>query len=378
MIGLLTPFHVANYGTKLQAYAVQECIRSLGYDAQIIDFEYAHIKNTPVGIFRKLIYRSISAKYRDSKRYTSTPTAISHLRKQRIDYINDFDSHYHVTKKVCGHENMRELGRTYSAVLCGSDQIWNPVNIGSEIFLLEWVPAGTKKISLAASFGISKIPALLKSKYRRELRKFDAISVREDSAQQIISSLGLTSEWILDPTLIVDKSTWETLASESDYSMPSKYIFCYFLGDGAASRETVKNMKAKNSNLIIVSLSHFKGYNESDVEFADVDLYDVSVQDFIKLIKNANYICTDSFHATVFSVIFEKEFVVCNRHGNGIKSTNSRLHSFLVSLGIENRICTSPSLVGKILEKKINYMKINPKLYDRREQSIKFLKNALQ
>ena len=377
MIGLLTPFRVANYGTKLQAYAVQECIRSLGKNTQIIDFEYSPVKKTPINIPERIIFKVVSEKYRDSKRYTTAPEKIESLRKKRIACINNFDSHYDVSKKVIGQQNMRELGTSYSAVLCGSDQIWNPVNVGSEIFLLEWVPTGTKKISFAASFGISKLPTLLKPKYKRELEKFDAISVREDSAQKIIADLGLNAEWILDPTLIVDKKVWENLATESNYPILDDYIFCYFLGDGADSRETVKKMKKQNPNLRIVSLSHFKGYNESDCHFADLDLYDVGVTDFIRLIKNAKYICTDSFHATAFSVIFEKEFVVCNRHGNEVASTNSRIHSFLHSIGAEKRICLSPDEAEDILKEKVEFEGINQKLQKMREKSIEFLKKSL-
>ena len=230
MIGFLTPFRVANYGTKLQAYAVQECIRSLGQDTQIIDFGYASVKKTPFNILERVIFKAVSGKYMDSKRYAAAPMDIENLRKKRIDCINSFDSHYDISKKVMGQQNMRELGTSYSAVLCGSDQIWNPVNVGSEIFLLEWVPAGTKKISFAASFGISELPMLLKPKYKRELEKFDAISVREDSAQKMIADLGLNAEWILDPTLIVDKEVWENLAAESSYPILSAFTNLAFNG----------------------------------------------------------------------------------------------------------------------------------------------------
>lgn len=377
MIGLLTPFRVANYGTKLQAYAVQECIRSLGHDTQIIDFGYAPVKKNPFNILERVIFKVVSRKYMDSKRYAAAPKDIENLRKKRIDCINSFDSHYDISKKVMGQQNMRELGTSYSAVLCGSDQIWNPINVGSEIFLLEWVPAGTKKISFAASFGISELPMLLKPKYKRELEKFHAISVREDSAKKMIADLGLNAEWILDPTLIVDKEVWENLAAESSYSILDDYIFCYFLGDGAGSRETVKEMKEQNPNLKIISLSHFKGYNECDNHFADLDLYDVRVTDFVRLIKNAKYVCTDSFHATAFSVIFEKEFVVCNRHGNGVASTNSRIHSFLHSIGAEKRICSSPDEVETILKEKVEYEGVNRRLNEKRKESIIFIKKSL-
>lgn len=377
MIGLLTPFRIANYGTKLQAYAVQKCICNLGYDAQIIDFEYAHIKNTPTNILKKLFYKTIAAKYRDSKQYKIAPQEIARLREHRINCINRFDSHYHLSDKVSGIDRMRKLGSSYSAVLCGSDQIWNPVNVGSGIFLLEWVPNGTKKIAFAASFGVNKIPALLKRKYRRELCKFSAISVREDSAQRMVSDLGLNAEWILDPTLIVDKSIWDNLIDESNYSVPRNYIFCYFLGDAPASREIAKKIKLKHPDLIIVSLSHFKGYNECDSNFADIDLYDVGVADFVKLIREASYICTDSFHATAFSVIYKKEFIVCNRHTQQAASTNSRLHSFLGSIGAENRICCSLDKVEDILNEQTDYDKLELKLREKQKKSIEFLSKTI-
>lgn len=374
MIGLLSPFRVANYGTKLQAYAVQECIRGLGYDVQIIDFEYAHINTTPFNVFHKIIYKIATRNYADSKNNNNCPKSIEDLRKQRIECINHFDSHYILSPKVVGQEAMEELGKQYSTVLCGSDQIWNPVNAGSNIFLLEWVPKGTRKVSFAASFGINKIPALLKPKYKRELVKFNAISVREDSAQKMVNDLGLKAEWILDPTLIVDKTIWEKLANESKYRVPENYVFCYFLGDGLLSRDVVREIKKNDSEVKIVALSHFKGYNHTDDDFADLDLYDVGVEDFVKLIKHAKYVCTDSFHATAFSIIFEKQFFVCNRHGEGRESTNSRLHSFLNSIGANNRICSSVNNVSNVFSKSIDYGLLNHSISIRKKKSLSFLR----
>lgn len=378
MIGLLTPFRVSNYGTKLQAYAVQECIRSLANDVEIIDFRFSRIRRTPINIIKKAFYNTIAQKYRDVKNAKVYPDYIKEKVLDRKNAIDDFDSHYVLSNAILGLEGIAAIKDKYEIVFCGSDQIWNPVNIGGEIYLLEWVGKSTKKASFAASFGIETLPRILKVKYKKELKKFDHISVREDSGLSILQSLGITDgKLILDPTLIVDSKRWYCLSEESDIHISEKYIFCYFLGDKQCSRDVAERIQ-KLTGYTIVNLPHFKGFVSSDENFGNKDLYEVTVQDFLKLIRGAEIICTDSFHATAFSVIFNKMFVVCERHGSNTNgSTNGRLKSFLNMISCNDRLCENVEEVETVISSPPQYEFINEILDDKRKESIEFLKETL-
>ena len=151
------------------------------------------------------------------------------------------------------------------------------------------------------------------------------MSVREISGQKIIKKiLEKDVPVVLDPTLLLERNYWDRLLKEATVCIPKQpYCFCYFLGNNKKHRESVKHL-SQHKDYKIVNLQHFSGFCEADVDFADENLYAVSPQDFIALIANADYVCTDSFHCTAFSIQYEKNFTVFHRFEKKIKILPTR------------------------------------------------------
>lgn len=374
MIGLLTPYAVANYGTKLQAYAVQTIIGR--YDqVEIIHFSHSFPERV-IRKFEKVRYK----KYLDVKPDNAfVPEQISKKQQQRIEAINSFDVKYNLTPHLTGMGSLKKYIRKYQSIVCGSDQIWNPINLVEHIYMLEFAPKTIRKVAFSPSFGIGSIPRELESKYRHLLNSMDALSIREKSGYEIIQSLGVDKDcvWTLDPTLILDKEEWNQLSSESSIAVKGDYIFCYFLGEEKIEREILLKIQ-ELTGLRIVGMPHFKKYVPTDEELYDVELYDVSPQDFIKLLSGAKIVCTDSFHGTVFSTIYKKPFVVCQRHSNDdVASTNERLISLLEMLNLEERLIKNPELIYQVLDKKIDFNQVDTILIEEKEKTFKYLKESL-
>lgn len=373
MIGLLTPYAVQNYGTKLQAYAVQELIYDFD-EVEIINFR----PNFWERVRRKIEKKKQGNKYVDTKGISEIGNVPDSYLAQRERAIASFDSKLNITQQINGFKNLKAKSRSYNAVVCGSDQIWNPVNLPEHIFMLEFVPKSIRRVAFAPSFGIPKIPEELQLEYRKRLKSLEFISVREATGCNIIRELGFKDVfWSLDPTLILEQNKWEELAKESKFTIEEPYIFCYFLGSHEIGRKIAK-IVSKETGFKIVNLPHFKGFVKADEDFADYDLFDVTPQDFIGLIRGASYVCTDSFHGTVFSIIFERQFLCCERHQNRDKaSTNDRIYSILNLVGEERRLLKDEAIVKEKIENPIEYSHVKDVLSDNKKRAKSFLVNAL-
>ncbi len=363
---LLTPFNVTNYGTKLQAYAVQEYISQYD-DVEIINYQpdfWGRVK-------RKIEWIKIK-KYSDVKSSKGVKNMPEEWVAKRRASINRFNSRLKVAPVTVGMNNLIEKTAMCKAVVCGSDQIWNPVNLGQHVYMLEFVAKGAKRISFAASFGISKLPKALYNTYKSRLSNIDYISVRESTGCDIVEELGYNAVELLDPTLLLEEEKWNQLAACGADIVPDEpYIICYFLGNHKHGRDVAKELSRKYGGAAIVNLPHFKQYVPYDDGFADIDLNEVSVESFLALIKNAAAVCTDSFHGSAFSVIFEKDLYCVERHSGSDKgNTNDRVYSVLKLLGISERMITQQSDVFSC--KEIDYTIVKAMLNEKREDAARF------
>lgn len=374
MIGLLTPYTVQNYGTKLQAYAVQEVIGQYG-DVEIIRFR----PNFPERVRRKMERKLYTKKYNDTKGIRAQGNITEEQLNKREQAVAAFDKKLKLVPQIYGFRNLKKKVEQYNAIVCGSDQIWNPVNLPEHIFMLEFVPDSVRRVAFAPSFGLPEIPDKLKSDYAKRLKHIEYLSVREETGVRILNDLGFQNVfWCLDPTLVLNEAKWHELANESKIKIKEPYVFCYFLGAHTLGREIARTI-SKAAGCKIVNLPHFKGYVEADQNFADYDLYDVAPQDFISLIRDAAYVCTDSFHGTSFSVIFEKEVICCERHQNSdVGNTNDRIYSILKLIGEEARLAKDVDQVETLIGNRINYKKVKRILNGNREKVNDFLTQALR
>ena len=227
----------------------------------------------------------------------------------------------------------------YDAFITGSDQVWNFTWYNPEFFL-DFVPSDKIKMSYAASIAMDGLTDAQKEIFQNSLKDYKAVSVREKSAIPLLEGLSpVAVESVLDPTLLLDRSDWEKICS--DRIIDEEYLFCYFLGENTKARRLAERF-AKQNHLKLVNIPHASGWVKlEDRKFGDVKLFDATPNDFISLIKHAKYVFTDSFHAAVFSHIYQKQYVIFNRNKSGEMS--SRIQDITELFGSQARFCYDAS-----------------------------------
>lgn len=361
--------------------ATQEKVSQLGYDYEIIRYDK---KLSPAlllqSVPRLLNPYFISGKLRKAKKgkeLRKHPDIQKNVRvrNQRFgDFVNK-----HFDKMSPFYKGWAELKKgtgNYDAFLCGSDQLWLPGNLGSHFYTLEFVPDEKTKIAYATSFGVSRIPWFQKKRTARYLERFQALSTREVRGCEMIRELtGLDSSVVCDPTLLFSAEQWKELIPVRPV-VKEPYIFCYFLGTNPKHRRIARELK-KATGLKIVTVPFLDHFVPEDVKFGDRRLYDVDAEDFVNLIRHAEYVLTDSFHGSVFSILHHKQFVTLNRFDdNSSNSRNSRIDSLCALLGLSERRYHGD--IEKAIQKPIDYEAVEVKLNELRAGSASYLEKALE
>lgn len=274
-----------------------------------------------------------------------------------------------------GYDALHEGSKNYRAVIVGSDQVWTPMGLPTKFYNLLFVDDSVRKIAYASSFGVSSIPAFQRKATGAYLDRYYKISVRELKGKEIVESLSYQkAQVVADPTMLLDSNEWTEEIKDSKVKTDEPYIFCYFLGTNMEARKAANELKAKTGYKII-TLRHMDEYVAEDEQFGDYAPYDVDPNDFLTYIKNAAYVCTDSFHCSAFSIQFHKKFMTFYRFRQGSTgSRNSRIDSLLSLFNLKERLYQGD--ISKI-ENDIDYEYVDCKLKELREESIAFLKEAL-
>lgn len=345
-VALAINYDYHDYGGMLQAYATQRFLEKQGIDSDAINFD-----NVKGDISRRkwkyflsnmMDISIVKEKSRLIEKKIRQKTN-ARLKAQMAERDNAFDkfctSHFKVSRPFVSWEDMAKASQMeYDAVIVGSDQLWLPSNVMADYYTLNWVPEKVKKIAYATSFGIGNIPQKYKEMYRLYLTRIDYLSARETSGQEIISELTDRSVPLVnDPALLLDANGWDEVIKDKPI-INDKYIFCYFMGDNPEQREFVKRL-VKEKGLKIVALLHLDQFIETDEHYADYTPWDISPADFVNLVKYAEYVCTDSFHGTVFSIIYSRNFFTFKRFNKKASlSTNTRITSLLTRVGLMYRL----------------------------------------
>lgn len=314
-IGLAIVAYKKNYGSFLQSYATQKVISNLGFSPEIIRIEGVEkeINRAKFKYFMGRCFKPSEIKYLYSKIFSILKNRLSsdfaQKSKIRNKKYNDFFDSYFKHSKLCkSRSELSSMCKAYSSVVVGSDQLWRPSNIAGDFFTLTFVPIEINKIAYATSFGVSVLPRSQHKKAASFLKRIDHISVREDSGRDLVKELiGREVPVVCDPSMLLDADEWMEIQQESPI-IDDDYILCYFLGDNSTYRKFAHRLK-KVTGFKIIGLLHGATYIPSDDSFPDEALYDVGPSEFINLIRNANYVCTDSFHGSVFSILNKKEFL---------------------------------------------------------------------
>lgn len=320
-IKTITCHDVYNSGASLQAYALMKYIQNLGHDVEIInykpDYLSQHYKlfaiNNPRyenNLVLKIIYLTLKF-----------PERVLNLRiKRKFDKFKN--ENMNITKKI--YRSNDDLIQNYSDAdlfIAGSDQIWNTKfkNGKDPAFYLQFVPENRGRVSYAASFATDKIEEGFEHQVLIWLKTFNKISVREKSGLKILKDIGISDAiQVLDPVFLLNKKEWINLIC--DKKIKEKYILIYDFDSNETIKKIAKRI-AKEKNLKIYSIQNLK--------YADKYLKYTGPKEFLTYIYNAEYVISNSFHATAYSLIFEKQFFVVNRKD----SINTRMRDLLEEIG---------------------------------------------
>ena len=380
-LGLCVRYDCDNYGSMLQIFATQEAIKKMGWSYEIILYDKRtfafYIKNI-TRIFNPY-FISDKAMIIKKKMRISKYKDIEKRNELRREKIKSYREHYigPYSQIYKGYEMLKRGTCKYDAVMVGSDQLWTPAGIRSKFYNLLFVPEQIKKISFSTSFGVDSIPKIQRRLTRKYLERIDFLSVRELSGKKIIKELTKRDAAVtLDPTLLFNKYDWEAFF-QTKKLISEPYIFAYFLGTNPLHRDAVEKL-GREKKIKIVTCPHMDDFVDRDRTFGDIQLFDIDPIDFLNLIRGAEFICTDSFHGTVFSIIHNKKFLTFNRYADGDKnSKNSRIDSLCSLLEIESRRFRNIQNISHDIEQDIDYQTVDSKLGILREQTLSFLMKAL-
>ena len=333
-----------NCGNRLQNWALQEVLTAMGHDVETLRRDAG-------------TNGSLRSKVRTLK---SRVGVIRHLH-DRYGAFRRFDGLVRYSQCVVSKEYISpEIEDSYDAFVVGSDQVWNPdFDFISELEYLPFVPA-TKKLSYAASFGVSEISSN-RGRTAELLRGFNSISVREDAGVVIVRDLaGVPAEIVLDPTMLVGREAWERVARKPGIKgLDSPYLLKYVLGDDAHEGDIVKT--AGELGLSVVDLT-------------DGSL-PVGPAEFVWLIAHAEMVCVDSFHGSVFSLLFHRPFVIFERQ-SADADMSSRFDTLCRAFGMgHHRFCSSDFDYGRCLDE--DWDAFERTLADERSRSLGWLRDAL-
>lgn len=365
-VGIITRHAICNYGSILQSYATEKVINNLGYEATIINYiredeKIENIMDTYVNtniFFSKNIFMRNLYKIMQGKNIRKMEEEFKYFRKK---YLN-------MTEECNNNEELKNKVQDIDIFCTGSDQVWG--KIGNDEFdknyFLEFAPRDKKCITYAASFGKNKISNNLTQNIKNLTDKYKKILVREKSAVEYLRQNGIHNvELVLDPTLLLDKGQWEKFA-EKENKLKKPYILIYQLHHDKKFEKYVKNVE-KKLNIPVYRVNPSIYFALKPGKF----IYLPTPAEFLGLIKEAECILTDSFHGTVFSILFNKKFVDFIPNVTG-----TRITSLLSTLGLEDRIINDENNMD-IIKNEVDYFKVNNILEKERLKSQGLLREVL-
>ena len=357
-IGILTFHRALSYGAMLQAYALQNFMYDLGIENEIVDYNCNYMVDHYQKNFRKTYGNPIKGLGWN----LLTLKGIKKERKTRDEFVN---SHLKLSKSY-NAETINSANENYSAFICGSDQVWSPTCVGFDPVYFLTFAKPWQKYSYSASIATKNIPENLNDEYKNRLSDFQMYSVREESGAEIVKDLTGKDAFVnIDPTLLLSKNQWDKLATDV---LNEPYIFLFTVHKPKNLINYALNLSQK-TGLKVIYLNKLKSVKHKNLQYLDP----VTANKFVGLIKNAKYVCTNSFHGTAFSVIYHKNFVV---ETDTCKGKNIRSEELLKSLGLESQILNSQSFLS--IDHKANWNYVEEKLKEERKKSEKYLLSIQQ
>lgn len=371
-IGLITFHGSINYGVYLQAYALQSVIESFNNHAEIIDYNVfvENKKRISLKVWTsRFLHLGQSWTVIKKKCFNASKKS-----KERILKFDRFKERYmHLTLPCSSFSDLKkDYSNRYSAIVCGSDQIWNPnYTEANPVYFLDFTGDGVKRVAYAPSFGVATIDdgfSRFYQDYKYYLERFDALSVREESGRTIVKYLiGIEPIVVCDPTMLITKNKWLSIADQN-VGEGAKYCLLYLLGENPEYIEMAKSLSQSIRVINIPMTNLLLNLNGVEQNYAAPD-------EFLALISKAEFIVTDSFHGTAFSIIMQKRFVTLKRTDTKY-SLNSRIENLLNKCGLSgnNRNARDVSLVSI---NDVDYESVSRRLLPWINQSKSYLREAI-
>lgn len=334
-----------NYGGILQGYALKRQLEIMGIDVIQVNYQLIDKNRDMKKIIKNFVYYGRNKKFKKFK-----------------------EKYFKLTPQINNIDDLKKQNIRVNAFVAGSDQIWNqqiPMK-DRKVFFLDFA-SKEKRIAYAASVGRETVEEEEKEQISKWLNNLDFISIREKTGVDLYSKLtNKKIENVLDPTLLLSDEEWRKITNNKRITN-EKYIFSYTLGAEQKVLDNIEEISEK-LNMGIVEISYKKNFKN---EIKNVN--DAGPSEFVGLIKNSNYVLTNSFHGMVFSILNKKQFFVFTRG-----KMNSRIYDLLDILDLKSRIIDGENINTIDLNEKINYNKVFKILEIERRKSIKFLKEALK
>lgn len=365
-VGIITKHGIFNYGSFMQAYATQRAIEKLGYDVEIIDYQYPNVYHRTKPSLKGRLLHEIN--------YFSKNLLPGELGKSwNESYKRCFDKYYNLSKHFNTHEEIMTNPPIYDIYVAGSDQLWRPeFTNGDPVFFADFAPKGKRRISYASSFGCLDIPELYKNDYERMLSALDNISVRERSGCDIVEALtGRKAELVADPSLLLTAEEWGQIMEKPRINRP--YAICY--GNMAIDyiNDVARKLVGNNGIEIVRTNGKFVDYFNTKIHY----LLDVGPLEWLGLIANAEFVLAGSFHGTAFSIQFHRPFMSVL---TGNKDHDSRQINLLEELDLmKNALYIGDKNIEAVKYNmlNVNWHETDSKLESFRNHSISFLENSL-
>lgn len=326
-IGIVTMYYKnMNYGGNLQAFALLQICKALGYDAELISFDsrskirfyVSTAKRKILMAKNKLLNNNIKEYYR-----------CINMREKAVSAFNIALPH----SKLYFPKTIWKANSEYDCFIVGSDQVWNPYWL-NDIYSLNFAEKDKYCISYAASLGVTKLSEKQEESFAKILKRLDAISVREERSVELLKKLtDKAIQHVLDPTLLLERNQWEDICAERQIG--ERYILCFLFGNQEKPRKIALEYAQRHSCTIVTIPFLSNSFRKIDCMFGDIRISGVSPEQFLSLIKYAEFIFTDSFHATVFSHLFKKQFIA---YAEDTNKTRVRLMSLTRLFATESRL----------------------------------------
>lgn len=371
-IGIITWFQYENYGTKLQAIALQKYLRKFGHSVELIDFKLddgksEYNKHPKKSLKERLVNKLEWKIFFKQKEYYKESFERRSLKLKKI-----IERECNLSKQIKSEEDYVEIANSYDLLICGSDQIWNP-SWFHPYYYASFREVKVPKLAYAPSIGVGSIPEIQLEMYKKALEGFEAIAVREGKAAILLSKVyNKDIHCVVDPTLLLNSSEWNEISGIDERCIKENYIFCYFLSDNINHWKAAKRIAKKMNKKLVIIPQRGLSYIQKGIIIRDA-----GVEEFLNLIRFADGVVTDSFHATVFSLIYNKVFFVFERHNpSEFNNQNSRIYSILDDMGVSDHLVSYNS--SKIeIDGDADYGMINKIMNEKIVNSKNFLKFQL-